>query len=139
MSFTISPQDGLLRVSFYWNDRTNSFDTLKRKYREIRDILIRTYGKEGLGLSEPGMWIFDRAFQLTVAEDPSRELWTKSDFDTDNKRRLEYLRLMLRKEIKYLELEYGFQGYWKYTKAKFEAEKAKREAKKDKEAEASPF
>ena len=133
-AFIISPKDGLLSVHFSWDERTNSFDTLKRKYREIRDILIRTYGKEGFGLSEPGMGIVDMAEQLSVAKDPSfRELWRKSDFDADNKWQLENLRLELNKKIaKRLELKYHFQGYWQYMTAKLEA-------KKTKKAEASPF
>ena len=121
VSFVISPQNGLLYVSFSWDERTNSFDTLKRKYREIRDILIRTYGKEGFGMgSKPGMWVVDMAEQKAVAKYPSeRELWRKSDFDADNKWQLENLRLELSKKIvKRLQLEYRFQGYWQYMTAK---------------------
>ena len=121
VSFIISPQNGLLYVSFSWDERTNSFDTLKRKYIEIRDILIRTYGKEGFGMgSKPGMWVFDMAEQSAVAEYPSeRELWRKSDFDADNKWQLENLRLELSKKIaKRLQLEYHFQGYWQYRHPK---------------------
>ena len=140
VSFIISPKDGLLRVSFKWDDRKNSLDTLKIKYIEIRDILIRTYGKEGFGLKQSGMWIADAAEQLAVAKNPSRELWRKSDFDADNKWQLENLRLQLSTEIaKHLVLEYHFQDYWQYMTAKFEARRAKYEAKKAKEAEASPF
>lgn len=132
--FVISPKDGLLCVSFKWDERTNSLDTLKRKYIEIRDILIRTYGKAGFGRVEPGMEILNLAEQLSVAKNPaSRELWRKSDFDADNKWQLENLRLSLSKKIvKQLELEYHFQGYWQYETSKQEAEKAKK-------AEASPF
>ena len=143
VSFIISPKDGLLWVSFKWSTYKgkNSVDTLKRKYREIRDILIRTYGKEGFGMMEkPGEWIHDMADQLAVAKSPHRELWRKSDFDADNKWQLEKLRLELSTEIaKHLVLEYHFQDYWQYMTAKFEARRAKYEAKKAKEAEASPF
>lgn len=139
--FVISPKDGLLGVSFKWDERKNSFDTLKRKYIEIRDILIRTYGKAGLRQVAGRVDAFDLIDSLSVVANPaSREFWRKSDFDADNKWQLENLRLELSKKIaKNLELQYHFQGYSQYRTAKYEAEKAKREAKKAKEAGASPF
>ena len=132
ITFKILPKNGLLCVRLEWE-----IDNPRLKYWEIRDILIRKYGKEGFGLRKmPGMTIFDMAEQLGVAKDSDSELWRKSDFDADNKWQLEEIRLSFDGRVyKMLELEYRFQGYWQHRSSQSE----KREAERTKKAKESQF
>ncbi len=97
----------------------------------------RKYGKEGFGLKIPGMFIFDQAEQVRVAQDSDSELWRKSDFDADNKWQLKEIRLSFKRvgDFNQLELEYRFQGYWQHRSSQSE----KREAERTKKAKESQF
>ena len=124
MTFKILPKNGLLCVRLEWE-----IDNPRLKYWEIRDILIRKYGKEGFGLRKiPGMTLFDIVEQLNVAKDSDSELWRKSDFDADNKWQLEEIRLSFNR-IFTLTLEYRFQGYWQHRSPQSEKGEAERTKK----------
>ena len=122
-TFEFSPKDGLLKVRLSFRIETNAYGhKVKEKYREMRDIMRKKYGKgkEIDALLPSSIWNESSDWMMGLLKGDRLLAWSKS-FDADNKWQLDTVAVMAKAtspEVAVIDVIYEFQGWEEYIDAK---------------------
>ena len=133
VAFVIDHYDGLLKVAFQTKVKTNRYgDELKRRYRELRDILKKKYGRNKYGgeevdrLKSGSIWNSPEDFVMGLAKGERHLSWRLKDIFTYNKWQLDQVAIQCRAENIYsdatIDIHYEFKGFKEYLRFKKDSE-----------------
>ena len=121
--FLVSPSDGLLKVYFIWDVKTNRYgDQLREKYEELRDILKKKYGRgeEYDFLRSDSIWDEPGDYVTALAKGERFLDWFCDRFRAFNKWQLDSVSVKTSAEsenIAYVTVTYEFKGWGEYLEA----------------------
>ena len=128
-SFIIDDHDGLLKASFMMKVSTNKYgDELKRKYRELRDILKKKYGRNKYGgeeydyLKAGSIWNRPEDFVMGLAKHERILAWSLSNMFPYNRWWIDTVGIRCEAENIYsdatISIYYEFNGFKEYARFK---------------------
>ena len=124
----LTPDKGLLKLIFMWQIDSNRFGTtFKKKFDELHSVLSSKYGKgKKRDVLIPGaMWDEPKYYMMALYKEERFLQWIQSDFSPENRWELESVVLNtagLSPTRGKILLNYEFQGFEKFSKAKEDQE-----------------
>ena len=121
--FFVSPSEGLLKVYFIWEVKTNRYgDDLREKYEELRNILKKKYGRgeEYDFLRSDSIWYESGDYMKGLADGERFLNWYCTRFRAFNKWQLNCVSVTTEAEserIATVEVSYEFKGWGEYLEA----------------------